>query len=83
MAPPHFSIQVNKGSVRVLQPDPSQNGGCAMSSCSASEAGINKDSLKTGGGPEVGSRRDIKDGIAGVMSLWVWCSASSVEQDSD
>lgn len=54
-----------------------------MSSCSASEAGTNKDSSNTGGGPEVGSKSDIKDGIAGVMSLGVWCSASSVERDSD
>ena len=51
-----------------------------MSSCSASEAGTNNDSLKTGGGPEIGSRRDINDGIAGVMSLGVWCSANRLKE---
>ena len=80
MVPPHFSIQISKGSVSDLEPDPSLNGGCVISSCSASEAGINNNSLNTGGGPEVGSSRDIKVGIAGVMSLEIVCSEMVVNE---
>lgn len=84
IVPPHFSIQISKGSVRVLKPEPSLNGGFAINSWRASEAGTNNDSLNAGGGPEVGSRRDIKEGIAGVRSLGIWCSANGFQKlDSD
>jgi hypothetical protein len=52
-----------------------------MSSCRASEAGMNNNSLNKGGGPAAGSRRDIKDGITGVRSLGIWFFVNAFQLD--
>ena len=61
---PTTSNQTKRGSVRVLEPEPSDNGDLEVISCSTSDAAMKMESS----GNE-GSRSGMRSGMRGVKSL--------------